>query len=445
MLARTPPHSLEVERAVLGCLLMEGTRVMDLLAGTALVEGDFFTERHRAIYRAIVTLHVASEPIDLMTTHEALKRCGDLEVAGGAAALAQLVEDAVFVSQADAYARRMVDYGTLREVIQAASGAISRAFDAHQSADEVIGELDQVLDKLRRRSRGEDYDPAVAWSRVVLGWKRGVIRLGLEPLDAVTGGHMRGDLVVVAGRSSHGKTALMACDRPLALAQAGVRVDVIALEEPEDAITRRWVGNLADVPLYALRRGDLSPAEFLRAESAVAAIQKFPLRVVGVQTLRSAEERVVIAEVALSKADVVVIDHADKVEYRRAGREDLRTYAIGRFLNRLHLLAQRDRKLVIVNAQLDRAVERTRRRPTVGDISGSQQFERVARQILLLWWPWKVTPDKHPAGEFEVYVAKNSEGGTGKVELGYRAATGRFGPRGAVPVDPDVRAEEAPF
>lgn len=420
-----PPHNLDAERATLGCILLEGRRGMERTLAAGLRPPDFYMESHRVVWGAMETLYDSDRAMDLLTVAEELRRTHRLGDVSGNAGLALLIEQASLAAHLDAYVEIVIEHARRRETIQIALEALTDSYDAEKIPGAVLGTMMTAIERVSQRGLRPDFDIAGPWRTLVESWQRGLVQIGLPALDELTGGIGRGDIVAIAGRWSHGKTAL-AADRTLALARAGIRVDLIALEETEAVITRRWVANLSGIPIAALRGGGVSPAEFLRAEEAVVEIQSLPLTVQGVSTLRVPDDRTILGAVALSRAEVIVLDHLRKVQYRQVGRSDLQTYAIGRFLDQLHTIAQRDRKVVIVLAQLSRDSERQTRRPHTSDIMDSQSIEQVARQVWLLWWPWKADPQK-PREDYEIVVAKNSEGGTGKVELRWDAPTGRFG------------------
>lgn len=429
---RIPPHNLDAERAMLGAVLMEGRRALDPLDAAGVMATDFYTETHRIIYAQMQRLSAGGVPVDLVSLAEALIRAGQLEAVGGPPTLALLAEEGSIAAHLETYARIVVDLAKHRELIQATMEAQAAAFERGKPADDIIGDLASRLDRLAQRTRGGVYDPAANWQRIVGAWGRGTVMTGLKVLDDLTGGTSRGDMIAIAGRTSHGKTTFSA-DRALAMAAAGLKVDVLALEESEDAFTRLLIANLANVSTFRMRTGQLSDAEFLRAEDAVRRLQDLPVKVIGLETLRTLDERAVVAAVSLSRADIVILDHIHKVQTRRHAKDDLRTYQIGRLVDKLHALALRDGRVIWLTAQLSREMEHQKRPPVMSDISDSASIEKGARQVLLLYWKWKHDASKDPE-DYEIHLAKNSGGGTGKVEVAYIAATGRFSdPAGATP------------
>ena len=425
-MTRLPPHDLPAEQAILGAILLEGRAALDRVALWPLVVTDFYVEAHRATFAAMRRLHDADHAVDVLTVSAELRRAGDLDAVGGPAALAGLVEAGSIASYLDSYLGLVVNAGKLRELIQQMTRLVADAYDAHDGADELIGRGLASLERLARRRTGEAFDAAVAWRDVVESWQRGTVRSGLRDLDTLTGGITRGQLLVVGGFTSIGKTAY-SWDRAIEFARAGRTVEVLSLEESSEAATRRAVSNISGVSLYKLRTGQLHQVEFERSEDAVRELQDLPITVTTVETLRTSDERAVIGAVSKSRADVVMLDHIQKVEIRKQDKDELRTYGIGRVMDRLAHIALRDGKVLWVNAQLarDREAQRKVRPPVLGDLRDSAFLEQTARQVWLLCWAWKLDTE-HDREAYEVHVAKHSEGGTGRVKLRFHADCGRF-------------------
>lgn len=140
-----------------------------------------------------------------------------------------------------------------------------------------------------------------------------------------------------------------------------------------------------------------------------------------VLTGRSHAEAEVVAAVAQSSASVVIVGHIQQV----VTDDDNRAYGLERVMSRLAAIAVADRKLIIVAAQINRAIDGRKEAPTLADLRDSGGIEQVARLVMLVYWPVKHHPDRSPAN-YEIHVAKNSHGATGQVELTFDSRCGRF-------------------
>jgi len=211
--ARIPPHNLDAERAVLGAILLEGRealpRVVELLRPS-----DFYTEAHRAIYHAMLSLFDRGEPVDLLTLQEELRRTDQLSLVGGPAALALLVEQGSVAAYLNSYTAIVRDMAVLRELIQTSTHTISQAFDAKEDVQALVDDAERRIFALaERRLEGS----AVPVKNILNDTFKYIERLyerqehvtgvptGLNKLDEITAGLQPSDLILIAGRPSMGK------------------------------------------------------------------------------------------------------------------------------------------------------------------------------------------------------------------------------------------------
>src|SRR5256886_7205458 len=211
--ARIPPHNLDAERAVLGAVLLEGRetlpRVIELLRSS-----DFYTDAHRTIYETMQGLFDRSEPVDLITLTEDLRRDGTLESVGGRGALALLVEHASIAAHLSAYAGIVRDMAVLRELIQTSTQIIGQAFEAKEDVQTLVDDAERKIFGLaERRLEGS----ALPVGKILKNTFEYIERLyerkehvtgvatGFEKLDLETSGFQPSDFIIIAGRPSMGK------------------------------------------------------------------------------------------------------------------------------------------------------------------------------------------------------------------------------------------------
>ena len=211
--ARIPPHNLDAERAVLGAILLEGRetlpRVIELLKPS-----DFYTEAHRLIYQAMLALFNHSEPVDVLTLTEELRRSDQLELVGGPAALALLVEQGSISAYLNSYASIVRDMAVLRELIQTSSHIIAQAFEAKEDVQTLVDDAERRIFSLaERRLEGS----ALPIGKILRNTFEYIERLyerkehvtgvatGFEKLDLETSGFQPSDFIIIAGRPSMGK------------------------------------------------------------------------------------------------------------------------------------------------------------------------------------------------------------------------------------------------
>jgi replicative DNA helicase len=416
---------LPTERALLGAMLLDGCdRIPPLLPN------EFYLDRHRMIWQAMCEL---AEGCDGTTLARELGERGQLEAAGGVAYIAQLLEEGVTAHLVSRYAQDIRGAARQRAIRRLGLEMQRQGLDAE--------EIQRRLAEMPGPMASSVETIGDIWARIKAGWHQPFTRIdsGLKAVDAIQEGISPGEILVVAGRTSHAKTAML-CHLAVAIAEQGYSVEFISLEETVEAITRRCVANRTGLVSYKmLRTGNLLAPELEEAEKAVAHLEDLPLRITAVSTLQSLDEDHVCGVVAASTAQVVIVDHLQKV----STRGDSRAYGLERAMNRFHAAALRDHRVVILAVQINRGMETEQkpRAPRLADLRDSGAIEIIARSIWLLYWPWKHDSTK-PFDRYELYVAKHSDGGTGKADLIFQPQYGLFADLPAV-IDQHIQAQAA--
>jgi len=285
------------------------------------------------------------------------------------------------------------------------------------------------LDELPGPLTGAIYDPAENWLNIQNRWKSGVfLKTGWWELDDVIQGLSLGDLTIIAGYTSHGKTAFCkALQRRLAANH--VKTQYITLEETSDAMTRRHIAEGSDVAIWKIKAGPpaLTEQEFELCDNEVTNIQELDLNITALDTISSLDADTVVGCVANSEAKVIFIDHIQKVQTRG----DSRAYGIENVLNRLHGIGIQQNKCIVVLWQFNRDMDKEGRRPRMSDMRDSGAAEIAGRLIMLLCWPTQLNlPEKEhdiiDPYDYEIDVAKNSDGGKSRIHLRFDMKVGSF-------------------
>src|SRR5262245_48051302 len=210
---RIPPHNLDAERAVLGAVLLEGREALPRVV-EVLRPSDFYTEAHRAIYQAMLTLFDRGAPVDSLTLSEELRRTDQLQFVGGPAAIALLMEEASIAAHLSSYTAIVRDMAVLRELIQTSTHIIGQAFDAKEDVQTLVDDAEKRIFSLaERRLEGS----ALPVGKILKNTFEYIERLyerkehvtgvatGFEKLDLETSGFQPSDFIIIAGRPSMGK------------------------------------------------------------------------------------------------------------------------------------------------------------------------------------------------------------------------------------------------
>ena len=436
--ARIPPHNLDAERAVLGAVLLEGRetlpRVIELLRSS-----DFYTDAHRTIYETMQGLFDRSEPVDLITLSENLRRDGTLESVGGPGALALLVEHASIAAHLSAYAGIVRDMAVLRELIQTSTQIIGQAFEAKEDVQTLVDDAERKIFGLaERRLEGS----ALPVGKILKNTFQYIERLyerkehvtgvatGFEKLDLETSGLQPADFVIIAGRPSMGKTAFaLNIAQHVGVALRG-KVLVLSLEMSAPQLVQRMLCSEAKVDSQAVRTGRLSASDWHRLTAAAGRLSEAAIFIddsPGLTVLEArAKARRMKAEHGL---DLLVIDYLQLMR-GRASMES-RQQEISEISRSLKALAKELSVPVVALSQLSRAVEsRATRdfRPQLSDLRESGALEQDADLILFLYRQSAYKEDLPPdeANITEVIIGKQRNGPVGTIKVVFLPQYARF-------------------
>jgi replicative DNA helicase len=436
--SRIPPHNLDAERAVLGAILLEGReslpRVIEVLRSS-----DFYTEAHRALYETILRLFDRSEPVDLITLSEELRRTDQLQFVGGPAALALLVEQASIAAHLGSYTQIVRDMAVLRELIQTSTSIITQAFDAKEDVQSLVDDAERKIFSLaERRLEGS----ALPVGKILKNTFEYIERLyerkehvtgvatGFEKLDLETSGFQPSDFIIIAGRPSMGKTAFaLNIAQYVGVALRG-KVLVLSLEMSSQQLVQRMLCSEAKVDAQAVRTGFLSSSDWHRLTAAAGRLSEAQIFIddsPGVTVLEArAKARRMKAEHGL---DMLVVDYLQLMRGRTG--IDNRQQEISEISRSLKALAKELNVPVVALSQLSRAVEaRSQRdfRPQLSDLRESGALEQDADVILFLYrasvYKDDIAPDE--ANVAEVIIGKQRNGPIGTVKVVFLPQYARF-------------------
>ncbi len=440
------PHSEESERAVLAALLLDA-RLLPVVSGRLRCE-DFYLERHRHLYGAMVDLAAEGVDVDLRTLQAKLEQRGRFDGAGGLAYLATLELDLPDLGNVGAYVEIVKDRSARRQVIQAAAAAMREALTGDEpTVAPLVGRLQSALTDVlsgATRRRLEPIGVAVdaLLEQVEQGGAKALVGLptGFPELDRFTHGLVRGNLIVPAGRTSMGKTTwAFQVARFLALEEQR-RVAMFSLEMTLEELAFKALVAEADVPDDLLRAGDLSRAQWSRLIAAVRRLAAAPLyldcKLATIPEIAAAAHQM-RSEVGL---DVLILDYLQLVKSHGSGRRyENRNLEVGAFARQLKQLAGELDIPVLALSQLSRDVVRRGgdHRPILADLRDSGQIEEHADVVVFIHRPEYYEPTNPDVrGIAELMAAKVRNGRTGTVTLGFSGEAGKFMPRAQVQATP---------
>jgi replicative DNA helicase len=377
---RTPPHSIEAEQAVLGGLMLDATawdNVADVVRSP-----DFYRPDHRLIFDAIGELAGTGKPCDVVTVSEQLERVGQLTDAGGLAYLGTLARDTPSASNVRAYADIVRERSLLRQLIKAGTEiAVSVFNNEGQSARELVDRAEQSVFEIAEEGfRGRVGAVAV---RTLLPevidqideWHSNPDKLrglatGFSDFDKLTGGLRPGDLIIVAGRPSMGKSTLAVNMAEYAAVHPEIRasVAIFSMEMPSEQVVTRMLASIGSVPLSSIRSGRISDEDWVRITGATSQLSDAKIFVDETPALTPTELRARARRIKREHGlSLIVVDYLQLMQV--PGTKENRATEIAEISRGLKVLAKELAVPVIALSQLNRSVEqREHKKPVMSDL-----------------------------------------------------------------------------
>ena len=433
---RLPPHSVESEQAVLGGLMLDATSwdgVADIIRA-----GDFYRRDHQLIFDAIAELVESQHPCDAVTVSERLSGRGLIDEVGGLGYLARLTRDTPSALNVRAYAAIVRDHALLRLLVQASGEIASSALETRGRAPgELVEEAERRVFEIAERgsrNRGgfqaiKDVLPATIDRIDTLHQNPGAftgIPTGYTDLDKMTAGLQPGDLVIIAGRPSMGKTALAVNIAENAAIERKVPSAIFSMEMSAEQVTLRMISSLGRVSQSQLRTGDLSAEDWPRITSATEVLSQAPIYIDETPALTPTDLRARARRLKREKGlGLIVVDYLQLMQV--AGTKENRATEISEISRSLKALAKELKVPVIALSQLNRGVEqRVEKKPVMSDLRESGAIEQDADVILLIYREDVYEPNTPRKGIADIIIAKQRNGPTGEVHLTFLGEYTRF-------------------
>lgn len=433
---RLPPHSLEAEAGILGCIFLCSAECLPECIEAFQGEEVFYDLRHRELFGTLVKMSEQGDPIDILTVSQNLKDRKLLDDVGGLAYLASLPEATPSANNSSYYIKIVWEKHLLRKTIQTCGEAIASIYDSEESPEQVIDTIEERVMEIRRIRADEDSSiQGLVRSNIQKmeqwferkGKPDGVLS-GFTDLDALTYGFRGGEVVVIAARPSVGKSSLVMQFVEHAALEQKIPVGVFSLEMSGKALVFRLQCSRARVDSMAVRRGELVAGDFQKLTVASSEISKAPIHIcdrsgLSISQLRARSRRMVQRH----GIKMIVIDYLQLMGSRTRNGEN-REREVAQVSNGLKAMAKELDIPVVVAAQLNRDVEKTTRKPRSSDLRESGAIEQDADTIGLLYRPGDEAEHDPREMDYNVnlLISKQREGPTGEVALFFRKRLTRF-------------------
>lgn len=438
---KLPPHSVEAEQSVLGGILLDTTawdKITDLVS-----EQDFYRYEHRLIYRHIAKLTEQAKPVDVITVAESLESNSELEKAGGLTYLGSLAQNVPSAANIRRYAEIVRERAIMRKLAEVGTEIATSAYNpggrnAGQLLDEAESRVFEIAEAGERGNKGFVAIPplltqVVARIETLYGRDNASdvtgIATGFTDLDSMTSGLQPGDLVIVAGRPSMGKTAFSINIAEHVALEVNKPVAIFSMEMGGTQLAMRMIGSVGRLNQHTLRTGKLEDEDWSRMTHALGRLNDAPIFIDETAALNSLELRSRARRLHRQNdgLGLIVIDYLQLMSSPASKGSENRATEISEISRSLKALAKELHVPVIALSQLNRSLEqRPNKRPVMSDLRESGAIEQDADLILFIYRDEVYNPDSPDKGKAEIIIGKQRNGPIGKVELTFRGEYTRF-------------------
>jgi replicative DNA helicase len=453
-----PPQNLEAEESVLGAMMVSEAAIDPVILDVRLRADDFYRNRHRTIFEAILRLREGSGAVDVLTVSEMLAQHGELDQVGGRDVVASLAARVPAAGNARHYARIVKQNALMRRLDAAAKTIIQSVAERDGEPTELVEQAERLLFQVAHEERASDFKSLEdvlhsEWDRLQLLHENRTELIGtpsgFRELDAKTGGFQANNLIVVAARPSMGKSSWVCNVAESAALKHGKTVAMFSLEMSESELAQRFLASQARISSDRLRKGTVSKSDWPKVVDANNRLADAPLWIddssdLGLLELRAKARRLAAQERGAGRElGLIIVDYIQLIrsDDPRANRVE----QVSQFSRGLKLLSGELSVPVLAVSQLSRAPEqRPDKRPILSDLRESGGIEQDSDLVMFLYRDEYYNPETEDQGIAELHIAKHRNGPIGTVKLVFLSHYPKFADmaRGERPVE--QRAGEGP-
>ena len=430
-----PPQNLEAEESVLGAMMVSQATIEPVLLDVRLQAEDFYRDRHRSIFEAIIRLNENADPVDVLTVTETLQQHGELEQIGGKDVVASLAAKVPAPGSAKHYASIVKQNSLMRRLDAAAKTIQQSVAERDGEASEMVEQAERLLFGVAHTEQAADFreikdilsdeidklEALAAGDGSLTG-----VPAGFRDLDHITGGFQPGNLIVLAGRPAMGKSAAV-CNIAENVALVGKKpVALFSLEMSEMELAHRFIASQARLAGDRLRKGRVAKGDWPKVVRACNKLEAAPLWIDDSSDLSMLELRAKARRLHAQEKNrgndglgLVIVDYLQlmRADDPRANRVE----QVAQFSRGLKILARELNVPVIGISQLSRAPEqRPDKRPILSDLRESGSIEQDADLVGFLYRDEYYNKDESDEpGVAELIIAKHRNGPIGTVKLAF--------------------------
>jgi replicative DNA helicase len=440
-IGKLPPQAVELEEAVLGAMLLERealSTVIDILSPEA-----FYKEQNRRVFSAMISLFNRSEPVDILTVTQELKRSAELELVGGAYYVSALTNRIASSANIEFHARIVAQKYLQRELIRISTDTIKTAYedstDVFELLDETTKNIFEVLDSNVRKQHDKMstlISKAIEEIEAAANQKDGLLGVpsGFTALDRITGGWQKSDLLIIAARPGMGKTAFVVSMAKNAAVDFNKPVAIFSLEMSSIQLVKRLISSETELAQDKILKGKLENHEFEQLNQRIKKLAVAPLFIDDTPALSIFELRAKARRLKENqKVELIIIDYLQLMSGGPDGKGN-REQEISHISRGLKSLSKELEIPIIALSQLSRQVENRpggSKRPQLSDLRESGAIEQDADMVMFIYRPeyygLDVDENNEPTrGRAEIIIAKNRHGALETVKLRFIGQFAKF-------------------
>lgn len=438
---KLPPQARDLEEVVLGGMMLNKDAVVQVI--DILKPDSFYLEAHKYIYEAIFELFSKSQPVDILTVTEQLRKKGVLENIGGAYYVAQLTSRVASTANIEHHARIVAEKYILRELITTSNQIIKNAYEDTTDVFELLDAAEQNLFKIAEQNLRRSYDSMPSLVAQALKNLEHIrdhedtvygVPSGFVDLDRITAGWQKSDLIILAARPAMGKTAFALNLARNAALDYNKPIAVFSLEMSSLQLVNRLIASETGIGSDKLKRADLKDYEWQQLTTQLDKLSDAPIFIDDTPAINIFELRAKCRRLKMQHdVQLIVIDYLQLMSGNAEGRGGNREQEISAISRALKSIAKELSVPVIALSQLSREVEKrtTDKRPQLSDLRESGAIEQDADMVLFLYRPayYGFTEDEQGndvRDVTEVIIAKHRNGALDKVKLKFEPRFTRF-------------------
>ncbi len=429
---KTVPNNTEAEEAVLGALLIDPEAIYSVLP--FLQTGDFYLQKHRWVYEAMIRVHERRDPVDFLTLTTELAQLDHLDAVGGDAFISQLITAVPSAINVESYGRLVEQTAVRRRLLDAASDIARFAYDETLPVERVVDHSEKALFGVSQNRLTRDLQPI---QEIVPRYYDHIENLyahrgelmgvpsGFRDLDRVLGGFQRSDLLILAARPGVGKTSLMLTFALHAAEQRKV-VAFFSLEMSAEQLVQRLVAQVSGIDAQRLRLGQLKEEEWPAFAEAIGHLSELPIYIDDTPAITVLQLRTKCRRLSSERGlDMIFLDYLQLMDSDM--RSDNRVQEVSFISRSLKGLSREVDVPLMTASQLSRAVEqRQDKHPVLSDLRESGSLEQDADIVMFIYREELYNENTENPNVADVMIAKHRSGPTGTVQVYFNKRLTQF-------------------